>query len=67
MLREKDIAYESPCGKYWVKRVKTGFEIYKTGASFSTRCGIIGYKDDIGLERAKKEIARRLKEDSKSS
>lgn len=64
MLTEKDIAYESPCGKYWVKKVQKGFEVFKTGVTHSTRCAVIGYIGDVGLTRAKNEIERRLKQDS---
>lgn len=57
MYKEADIAFES--GDYWVLRVATGFEVYKTGVTCSTRCAIIGYRGDEGLQRAKSEIARR--------
>lgn len=57
MYRETDIAYED--GDYWVLRVPTGFEVYKVGITHSTRCAIIGFKGDKGLERAKLEIERR--------
>lgn len=63
-MKESDIAYESPCGKYWVKIVAYGYDVYKTGITHSTRCAIIGYKGDIGLERAKREIEKRLSQDS---
>lgn len=62
MLTEKQIAFESPCGSYWVKHVASGYEVYKTGITHSVRCAIIGYKGDTGLERAKREIERRLAE-----
>lgn len=61
-MRESDIIYESPCGSYWVKKVDYGYDVYKTGGTHSTRCAIIGWKGETGLERAKKEIARRLAE-----
>ena len=62
MTKLSEIVYECECGKYWVKSVEFGYEVYKTGITNSTRCAIIGYKGDLGLERAKAEIARRLKQ-----
>lgn len=62
MLTEKQIAFESSCGSYWVKQVDSGYEVYKTGITHSVRCAIIGYRGEIGLERAKREIERRLTE-----
>jgi hypothetical protein len=53
----KDLVFETD--HYWVKRVPTGFEVYKTGLTHSTRVAIIGYTGDKGLQRAKLETARR--------
>ena len=59
MYKESDIAYEK--GPFWVLNLKSkGFEVYKTGISYSTRCAIIGYTGDKGLARAIAEIERRL-------
>lgn len=59
MYKESDIAYEK--GPFWVLNLKAkGFEVYKTGISYSTRCAIIGYTGDKGLARAIAEIERRL-------
>lgn len=59
MYKESDIAYEK--GPFWVLNIKAkGFEVYKTGISYSTRCAIIGYTGDKGLARAIAEIERRL-------
>lgn len=52
-----DIAFEAD--GYFVLRVKTGFEVYKTGITHATRCASIGFKGDAGLARAKAEIDRR--------
>lgn len=61
--QEKDIAFEK--GDYWVLRVPYGkkkgtYEVYKVGVTHSTRCGIIGFRDDEGLARAKAEVERRI-------
>ena len=55
---EKDIAFEK--GDYWVLKVATGFEVYRTGITHSTRCAQIGFKGEAGLQRAIAEIDRRL-------
>jgi hypothetical protein len=55
--REEDIAFEK--APYFVLRVPTGYEVYRSGVVAATRCARIGYKGDVGLERAKAEIARR--------
>lgn len=52
-----DIAFEAD--GYFVIRVPTGFEVYKTGITHATRCAVIGFKGEGGLARAKAEIARR--------
>jgi len=53
-----DIAFES--GEYWVlDKGAKGFEVYKIGVTHSTRCAIIGYAGQAGLDRAKREIERR--------
>lgn len=52
-----DILYES--GDYSVRRAQNGFEVYKAGATASTRVAQIGYAGDKGLQRAKAEIERR--------
>ena len=46
-------------GKYWVCKVKHGFDVYKTGITHSTRCASIGYKGDYGLQRAIAEANKR--------
>lgn len=58
MYKVSDIAYE--IGEYWVlgKGAK-GFEVYRTGVTHSTRCAIIGFTGDIGLQKAKAEADRR--------
>ena len=58
MTNVADIVFER--GDYWVKRAAKGFEVYKTGVTHSTRCAIIGYEGQKGLDRAKQEIERRL-------
>ena len=49
-MRLKDIKYTS--GKYWVKQIKEGYEIYREGLCCSTRCGQIGFTGQIGLNKA---------------
>ena len=57
--KESDIAYEK--GLYWVLNMKSkGFEVYKNGITHSTRCAVIGYQGQNGLNRAILEIDRRL-------
>lgn len=65
MLKEKDIAYETPCHKYWVLKLKSGhFEVYKTGITHSTRVAQIGYAGEVGLNRAINECNRRIAQDN---
>lgn len=60
MYKELDIAYEK--GPYWVLNMGLkGFEIYKTGITHSTRCAVIGYQNQKGLDRSIAEIDRRLR------
>ena len=46
----KNIKYES--FNYWVLKVNSGFEVYKTGVTLSTRCAQIGYIGKEGLDKA---------------
>ena len=56
---EAQIAYEK--ADFWVLNLgKKGFEVYKNGITHSTRCAIIGYQGENGLNRAIAEIDRRL-------
>lgn len=56
------IVYEK--GDYWVNRTAKGyFEVYKIGITHSTRCAQIGYAGEIGLNRAKAEIDRRINQE----
>ena len=59
MYKESDIAYEK--GQFWVLNLGSkGFEIYKNGLTHSTRCAVIGFSGQNGLDRAIVEINRRL-------
>lgn len=63
MYKESDIAYES--SPYWVLRVPTGrnkgtYEVYKEGVTHSTRCAIIGWTGQKGLDKAIAECQRRI-------
>jgi hypothetical protein len=60
-MTEQDVIFEK--GAYWVRRApkgRIGLEVYKTGATASTRCAIIGFEGQKGLDRAKSEIERRI-------
>lgn len=60
------IKYETPGGEYWVLDVgKRGYEVYKAGATHSTRVASIGHGagPGLGLERATAEADRRLAHD----
>jgi hypothetical protein len=61
MVHESDILYERD--GYWIKRADyfNGFEVFRVGATHSTRCAAIGYTGQRGLDMAKKEIEKRLK------
>lgn len=62
MLKESDIEYE--LGDYWaMKAKKVGYDIYKTGITHSTRCAQIGYDGEVGLQKVKAEIDRRIAQD----
>lgn len=54
-----DVVFE--LGQYWVlSKGQKGYEVYRVGATHSTRCAIIGWTGAVGLERAKAEITRRM-------
>lgn len=55
--RIQDIVFES--GEYWVRKAPTGFEVFKIGATCSTRVARIGWRGELGLEKAKQFIERR--------
>lgn len=62
MLKLSDIAFEK--GDYWVLKLPKGtFEVYKVGITHSTRCAQIGYPGEVGLQKAKAEIDRRIARD----
>lgn len=52
-----DVVYSE--GEYWVLQVKNGFEVYRTRITSSTRVAQIGYKGEIGLQKAISECKRR--------
>lgn len=57
--KEKDIVYED--GPYFATKARYGFDVWLSGVTHATRCAIIGFKGDEGLQRAKDEIERRKK------
>lgn len=58
MTKEEDIVYEN--GNHWVFKTGKGtYEVYKIGATCSTRCGIIGIKGEEGLQQAIRECDKR--------
>lgn len=52
-----DIVVET--NQHFAIRVEKGFEVYRVGITHATRCAIIGYTGERGLERVRAEIARR--------
>jgi hypothetical protein len=57
-MQEEDILYE--IGGYWVCMNEKGwFEVYHNTITHSERCATIGYKGEIGFERAKMECDKR--------
>ncbi len=57
-MRLSNIKYEN--ATHWVLSVKTGYEVYKTGVTHSTRCARIGWPNsDKGLNRAIIEADKR--------
>jgi hypothetical protein len=65
MYKESDIAYEK--GPFWVLKLKAkGFEVYRTGITYSTRCAQIGFTGDEGLKRAIAEIDRRMAKEAQT-
>ena len=58
--KSEDIVYEQ--GDYFVLPAdgKEGFEIWKSGITHATRCGVIGWEGQKGVDRAKIEIERRV-------
>ncbi len=47
---------------YWVCAATSfkGFEVWRCGATHSVRVARIGYEGEVGMEKAKAEIQRRL-------
>ncbi|AMR79470.1 hypothetical protein [Cupriavidus nantongensis] len=60
-MTEAQILYER--GPYWVKRGAKFFEIYRAGATHSTRVGVVGFS--FGLSRCIAEIDRRMADDER--
>jgi len=56
-MTEADIIYELP--NFWVLRVKNGFEVFQTGITHSVRVAQIGYKGQVGIDKAKAECDKR--------
>lgn len=57
MIKLENVIYENK--RFWVLKVKGGFEVYKTGVTHSTRCSQIGHTGSEGETRAIKEADRR--------
>ena len=45
MYKESDIVYEDKDSKFWILKVKKGYEIYKNVGTHSIRKCIVGYDD----------------------
>ena len=56
-MKESEILYEN--GDYWVCKAKKGYEVYKSGFTHSTRCAVIGWDGQKGINRAIQEADRR--------
>jgi hypothetical protein len=60
MTTEKDIIFETK--DHWIFDAKDkGFEVYKKTITHSVRVAVIGYKGQLGIDKAKQEITRREK------
>lgn len=46
-------------GDFWVRKSKLGFEVFKSGITHSIRVSTIGFKGQIGLDKAISEAKRR--------
>lgn len=58
MYREQDIRHETR--SFWVLDVgQKGFEVYRKGATHSTRVASVGLGPSLGLSRAIEECERR--------
>lgn len=53
-----DIVTES-ANHFAIRVGEKGFEVYRKGLTHATRCAIIGYTGDRGLQRVSAEIERR--------
>ena len=70
MTHSSEILYEN--GDFWVraeqfgsgrfKPKSSGYAVYRTGVTHSTRVAQIGWEGEIGLAKAKAEADRRAKE-----
>lgn len=57
-MKQSGILYSTE--KHFVCRAKNGgFEVYRNGITHAVRCAQIGYKGDLGLQKARAEIERR--------
>lgn len=54
---ERDILYQK--GDFWVIKAKFGYEIYRDGITHASRCSIMGYEGEEGLQKTIKECDRR--------
>lgn len=59
-IKEIDIVYEKD--DYWVLKIASGYEVYKSVVTHSIRVAQIGWNGEQGLEKAKNEIDRRIGE-----
>jgi len=61
-MKESDILFE--IGDYWIAKARKGdgYEVWRNGVTHSTRCAVIGWNGEKGLERAKEEAIKRNSE-----
>ena len=55
--KTKNLIYETK--NFWVLKIKSGFEVYKTGIVYSIRCTQIGWQGEKGKQKAIIEANRR--------
>ena len=62
-MKESNILFERY--PYWVSAATTfkGFEVWRTVSTHSKRVASIGYIGEVGLQKAKDEIDRRIRMD----
>lgn len=65
MMKRHEAAILFQRGPFWVTAATeyAGFDVWLDGPTCARRVARIGYQGDVGLEKAKLEIARRVASD----